>query len=264
MDHLPFRADRRAFLTILSSPFLLTSGNLILLLVFVDDLLLVGIVPRNALDFGEWRHFQFVLGVALVEHLLLLQYLLHGLTHVLVQFLHESLLLMVLLDPVLNEGKGPVYDILVEFQLIFLLLKIFLRRIYFDWVEVEHFVLSLVPKELRIELAPLETDLVLFLPSLVNLAVVVGFHVLCLLLHLGDLGLQVLKSHLGGLLLFDYFALHLLLFPLLVDDLLLQPVEFLLQLFVLYVSIFNDLNFLLQLLVLSRVFLDLYEFDVSL
>ena len=87
------------------------------MLVLEHDLLLVRVVTWNPLHLGERRYLQLVAGVTVEELSLLLDHLLDGLTDIVIELLHQSLLLLVFFHFLMDETVSAVDDLLVKLEL---------------------------------------------------------------------------------------------------------------------------------------------------
>ena len=88
----------------------------LLLLVLEHDLLFVRVVARDALDFRVGWDLKLVLHVAIEEFPLLIEHVLHGPAHIIVQLLNKGMLLPVLLHLLLNEAKRAVDYLLIKLE----------------------------------------------------------------------------------------------------------------------------------------------------
>ena len=134
------------------------------------------------------------MGVTFIELPLVVEDVLDRLTDIVVQFMHELMLSVVLLDSLLHATERAVDDVLIHFQLCFALVQLLLGYTGLDRIEVTHLVLCEVPLQLLVNGNSLEFDVVMPLSCFLNLMIIVLLHVVRFFLLLLDLPLQVLQN----------------------------------------------------------------------
>ena len=137
---------------------------LILLVLFLDEFFF-GVVTRYPVDFGERRHFELVFCVAFKEVFFICKDLIDFIANKPVELFDKCMLFVVFLDTISHQGVEVVNDRLIHFQLILSLVELLLCVVHFDWIEVPHPVLSVVPLQLLIDFDFLVFDSVMILPS---------------------------------------------------------------------------------------------------
>ena len=88
-----------------------------LLLVFENDVFFVDVVARAAHNFSKGRNFKLISSITFVKFALISQHRRDLVMHIRIQFLHQFVLLVILVNFVLNQRKSLVDNLLIEFEL---------------------------------------------------------------------------------------------------------------------------------------------------
>ena len=113
------------------------------MLVLQDDLLLICVVTRNSLNFGVRWNLELVASVTVEELSFLHQHLLDCLTDISIKLFNQAMFLLIFVHLFLDEAKGTIDNLLIELQLSFLLIEVFLRSLNLHRIEVKQLVLLL-------------------------------------------------------------------------------------------------------------------------
>ena len=113
------------------------------MLVLENDLLLIRVVTRYSLDFGVRWNLELVASVTVEELSFLHQHLLDCLTDISIKLFNQAMFLLIFVHLFLDEAKGAIDNLLIELQLSFLLIEVFLRSLNLHRIEVKQLVLLL-------------------------------------------------------------------------------------------------------------------------